>query len=72
LKGGVNMKVQECLNSIPETNLGYIRMVAFVSGGEAVERTLDTYTNRELIDVQTKGAAAYYRIGEYWYVVYNA
>ena len=47
-------------------------MVAFVSGGEAVERTLDTYTNRELIDAQTKGAAAYYRIGEYWYVVYNA
>lgn len=66
------MKVQECLNSIPETNLGYIRMVAFISGGDAIERTLDTYTNRELIDTQTKDAAAYYKIGEYWYVVYNA
>ena len=38
------MKVSECLKNIPEKPLGYIRMVDCVMGGEAHERTLDSYS----------------------------
>ena len=40
-------------------------------GGEATERTLDTFSNRELIDIQQKDAPAYYNIGEYSYIIAN-
>lgn len=63
------MKVSECLNNINEKSLGYIRMVQFSMGGEATERTLDTFSNKELVDVQQKEAVAYYDIGEYSYIV---
>lgn len=66
------MKVSECFNIIPEVNLGYVRMIEYVSGGEAKERTLDSFTTRELYDVQSKDVSAYYSIGEYWYIVYIA
>ncbi len=65
------MKVSECLNNIPERTLGYIRMIDIVQGGEASERTLDSYSNRELIDAQQKDAHCYYSIGEYWHIVYS-
>lgn len=65
------MKVSECLNNIPERPLGYIRMIDIVQGGEASERTLDSYSNRELIDAQQKDAHCYYSIGEYWHIVYS-
>lgn len=63
------MKVSECLNNIQEKPLGYIRVVQFDMGGEATERTLDTFSNKELVDVQQKDASAYYNIGEYSYIV---
>lgn len=66
------MKVAECLNNIPEKPLGYIRLIQFAMGGEAKERTLDTFTNRELVDIQQKDAPAYYSIGEYWYIIANS
>ena len=50
------MKVSDCLNNIPEKQLGYIRMIDIVMGGEAHERTLDTYSNKELLDAQQKDA----------------
>lgn len=65
------MKVSECLNNIPERQLGYIRMIDIVQGGEASERTLDSYSNKELIDAQQKDAHCYYSIGEYWHIVYS-
>lgn len=66
------MNVQNCLNNIPETNLGYIRMIVYIEGGQGSERTLDTYTSRELIDILNKQASAYYQIGEYWYIIYKS
>lgn len=66
------MTVQTCLNNIQETNLGYIRMIVYIEGGKAEERTLDTYTSRELIDGLNKPASAYYQIGEYWYIIYKS
>ena len=65
------MKVSECLSNIPEKQLGYIRMIDIVQGGEATERTLDTYNNKELLDAQQKDAHCYYSIGEYWHIVYS-
>ena len=65
------MKVSECLNKIPDKQLGYIRMVDCVMGGEAHERTLDTYNSKELIECQSRDAHCYYNIGEYWYIVYS-
>ncbi len=65
------MKVSECLKNIPEKPLGYIRMVDCVMGGEAHERTLDSYSNVELTDCQSKDAHCYYNIGEYWTIVYS-
>lgn len=65
------MKVSDCLNNIPEKPLGYIRMIDCVNGGEANERTLDTYNNKELMDAQQKDAHCYYCIGEYWTIVYS-
>lgn len=65
------MKVQECLNNISEKPLGYIRIVQFAMGGEATERMLDSFTNKELVDIQQKEAAAYYNIGEYSYIIAN-
>lgn len=47
-------------------------MVQFSDAAEASERTLDTYTNRELLDVLQKDCAAYYYIGEYYYIVYKS
>ena len=66
------MKVSECLNNIPETSMGYIRLIQFAQGGEAQERMMDSMTNRELVDIQQKDAPAYYRIGEYWYIIANS
>lgn len=66
------MKVSECLNNIPETPMGYIRLIQFAQGGEAQERMMDSMTNRELVDIQQKDAHAYYRIGEYWYIIANS
>lgn len=65
-------KVSDAFNNIPESPMGYIRLVQFAMGGDATERTLDTLTTRELMDLQQKDVAAYYRIGEYWYVVANS
>lgn len=65
------MKVSECLSNIKEKPLGYIRIVQFTMGGEANERTLETFTNRELVDIQQKDAPAYYDIGEYSYILAN-
>lgn len=65
------MKVSECLSNIPEKQLGYIRMIDIVQGGEATERTLDTYNNKELLEAQQKDAHCYYNIGEYWHIVYS-
>ena len=33
------MKVSECLGNIPEKQLGYIRMIDIVMGGEANEKS---------------------------------
>ena len=65
------MKVSECLGKIPEKQLGYIRMIDCVMGGEAHERTLDTYSNKELLSAQTRDAHCFYNIGEYWTIVYS-
>lgn len=65
------MKVSECLNNISEKNLGYIRVIQFDMGGDATERSLDTLTNKELVDIQQKDAPAYYNIGEYSYIIAN-
>ena len=66
------MKVQDALNNITERQLGYIRMVSYVDGGTAEERTLDTYSTRELLDCLQKDCSAHYTIGEYAYIVYKA
>lgn len=63
------MKVLECLNNIQEKPLGYIRVIQFDMGGEGTERTLDTFSNKELVNLQQKDATAYYNIGEYSYIV---
>ena len=65
------MTVQNALSNIPEKMLGYIRMVCYTDGGEATERKLDTYSNKELLDVVQKQCSAYYCIGEYYYIVYK-
>lgn len=65
------MKVFECLSNIPEKPLGYIRMIDIIQGGEANERTLDTYNNKELLDAQQKDAHCYYSIGEYWHIIFS-
>lgn len=65
------MKVSECLANIEEKPLGYIRVVQFAMGAEATERTLDTFSNKELVEIQQKDAPAYYNIGEYSYIVAN-
>ena len=65
------MTVQNALSSIPDKMLGYIRMVCYTEGGEATERTLDTFSNKELLDVVQKQCRAYYYIGEYYYIVYK-
>lgn len=59
------------LNNIQEKPLGYIRVIQFDMGGEATERTLDTFSNKELVEVQQKDAPAYYNIGEYSYIIAN-
>ena len=64
------MTVQNALSNIPDKMLGYIRMVCYTDGGEATERTLDTYSNKELLDVVQKQCSAYC-IGEYYYIVYK-
>ena len=66
------MKVSECLNNISAKPLGYIKVVQFSMGGDATERGLDTFTNRELVDIQQKDAPAYYNIGEYSYIIANS
>ena len=65
------MTVQNALSNIHDKMLGYIRMVCYTDGGEATERTLDTYSNKELLDVVQKQCSAYYYIGEYYYIVYK-
>ena len=65
------MTVQNALSNIPDKMLGYIRMVCYTDGGEATERTLDTYSNKELFDVVQKQCSAYCYIGEYYYIVYK-
>lgn len=65
------MKVSECLANIQEKPLGYIRVVQFEMGGEATERTMDSFTNTELVEIQKKDAPAYYNIGEYSYIIAN-
>lgn len=65
------MTVQNALNNFEETQLGYIRMIKYIEAGEATERTLDTYTSRELLDCLQKQCSAYYTIGEYKYIVYK-
>lgn len=65
------MTVQNALSNIPDKTLCYIRMVCYTDGGEATERTLDTYSNKELFDVVQKQCSAYYYIGEYYYIVYK-
>ena len=65
------MTVQNALSNIPDKMLGYIRMVCYTEGGEATERTLDTFNNKELLDVVQKPCSAYYYIGEYYYIVYK-
>ena len=65
------MKVLECLSNIKEKPIGYIRIVQFTMGGTATERTLETFSNKELVDVQQKDAPAYYDIGEYTYILAN-
>lgn len=65
------MNVQNALSNIPEKPLGYIRMVCYTDGGEATERTLDSFSNKEILDVVQKQCSAYYYIGEYYYIVYK-
>lgn len=65
------MKVSECLNNIQEKPLGYIHVIQFEMGGEATDRTLDTFSNKELVDVQHKDSPAYYNIGEHSYIIAN-
>ena len=65
------MNVQNALNNIPEKPLGYIRMVCYTDRGEATERTLDSFSNKEILDVVQKQCNAYYYIGEYYYIVYK-
>lgn len=65
------MKVLECLNNIPSTELVRIRIVRFAMGGNASETTLDMLTSRELIDIQSKDAPAYYCVGGTWYIISN-
>lgn len=65
------MKVSECLSNIQEKPLGYIRIIQFEMGGEAMERMLDTLSNKELMDIQQKDVPAYYNIGEYSYIIAN-
>lgn len=66
------MTVAEALSSFSTRDIGYIRMISYlVAGGEASERTLNTFTNTELVSCLDNSAIAYYTIGEYAYVVYK-
>ena len=66
------MTVNTALNNIEERQLGYVRMIAYAEGGDAEERTLDTYSTRELLDCWSRECSAYYIIGEYAYILYKA
>lgn len=65
------LKVYDALNNLAERTLGYTRMVSYVDGGPAEERTLDTYSTKEILNVTQKDCSAYYTIGEYAYIIYK-
>lgn len=66
------MTVQDAIKSFTERGIGYVRMISYeVAGGEAKERTLDTFSNVELIDCLDNSAIAYYTIGSYGYIIYK-
>lgn len=52
-------------------NLGYIRVVQIGGDNVATERTMDTMRSDEVANFTQKELNTYYKIGEYWYAVYN-
>lgn len=66
------MTVKDALDSFDATPLGYVRMIDYVqAGGEARERTLDTFDSQELLDCMPNDCLAFYYIGQYKYIVYK-
>lgn len=66
------MSVKDAIESFDGFNLGYVIMISYLqAGGEAKERTLDTFTTDELISCMECSCLAYYKIGSYAYIVYK-
>ncbi len=57
------------VNVFKDTLLGYVRVIQIGEGGNASERTCETLTSSEISILLNKEAKAWYKIGEYWYVV---
>ena len=53
------------------TNLGYIRVIRLGADNIAVETMMDIMKSDDIADFCEKELIVYYKIGEYWYVVYK-
>ena len=56
-------------NVCPKTNLGYIKVIRIGDKNVAIERGAESLTASEVASLMDKNAQAYYKIGEYWYIV---
>ena len=66
------MTVKDAIENFDGFNVGYVRMISYLqAGGEAKERTLDTFTTDELMSYMGCSCLAYYKIGSYAYIVYK-
>ena len=57
------------INVFDTSNLGYIRLVQIVENNQGIERTCETFSASEMVNLMRKEVKAYYQIGEYWYVI---
>lgn len=64
------MKVYDCLSNI-DAPLGYVHIISYTPGGVGIDKTLDGFSSKELVELLQKESAIYYQIGSYWYVIYQ-
>ena len=57
------------VNVFKDTTLGYIHIIKVGNGGEAQEVGCETISAVEMASMVDKVPKAYYKIGEYWYLV---
>lgn len=57
------------VNVFKDTLLGYIHVIKVGEGNEAQEVSCETLSASEMANMIDKVPKAYYKIGEYWYLV---